>query len=68
LEYHISKAREAGAEEEEIKEAITVGKIVRKGAAGKMDGLVSTVFQEVPESRDAAEAGDGCGLSCETDA
>ena len=37
LQYHVGKALENGAEEQEITEAIEVAKMVRKGAASKMD-------------------------------
>jgi AhpD family alkylhydroperoxidase len=37
LEYHAGKARESGASEEEIAEAVNVGKEVRKGASGSFD-------------------------------
>ncbi len=36
LEYHVAKALELGADAEEVREAIDVGKLVRKGASGKM--------------------------------
>ena len=41
LKYHINKAREMEIDEEEIQQSIEVGKMVRKGAAGQMDELVS---------------------------
>ena len=63
LEYHVTKARENGAEEEEIKQAIAVGKIVRKGAAGKMDQYASTMFEDTTATPDAAEEGGGCQLT-----
>ena len=63
LEYHVTKARENGAEEEEIKEAIAVGKIVRKGAAGKMNRYASTMFEETTATPDAAGNADGCQLT-----
>jgi len=44
LEYHVAKARENGANDQEISEAIAVGKMVRKGAAAKMDQFTSTVL------------------------
>jgi len=34
-----------GIEEKEIQQAIEVGKIVRKGAAGQMDELVSEIIK-----------------------
>ena len=63
LEYHVAKARENGAEEEEIKDAIAVGKIVRKGAAGKMDQYASKMFKDTTATADAAEKVDGCQLT-----
>ena len=63
LEYHATKARENGVEEEEIKEAMTVGKTVRKGAAGKMDQYVSKLFNDTTATPDAEERVDGCQLT-----
>ena len=63
LEHHVAKAREDGAEEEEIKEAIAVGKIVRKGAAGKMDQYASKMFKDTTATPDAAENASGCQLT-----
>ena len=40
IKYHTSKARELKIDEAEIKQAIEVGKMVRKGAAGQMDKLI----------------------------
>jgi AhpD family alkylhydroperoxidase len=37
LEYHTAKAREFGAATEEIMTAVEIGKLVRRGAAAKMD-------------------------------
>ena len=41
LEYHVGKALENGAGEEEIAEAIELGKLVRRGAASKIDKFAS---------------------------
>ena len=46
LEYHVAKARENGASEQEIAEAIGVGKMVRRGAASKMDQFTATVLAD----------------------
>ena len=43
LEYHVAKARENGAADEDITEAVAVAKMVRKGAASKMDEFIPTV-------------------------
>jgi AhpD family alkylhydroperoxidase len=52
LQSTMRMARESGADEQEIADAIDVGKRVRKGAASKMDafasGLMSTIFSGVP--------------------
>lgn len=37
LDYHLAKAREAGAAEAELHAAIEVGQLVRRGSAAKMD-------------------------------
>ncbi len=63
LEYHLAKAREAGAGDEEVQEAIAVGKIVRKGAAGKMDRYASEILKDPVDTRDAEKEGDGCRLT-----
>lgn len=51
VKYHVAKAKETGATEPEITQAIAVGKMVRKGAAAKMDQLVASMS-------DAAEQAD----------
>ena len=48
VEYHAGKARENGAEQKEIAEAIAIGKIVRKGATGKMDRFLSATLSGMP--------------------
>ena len=40
IKYHVGKAREMEIAEDDIQQAIDVGKKVRKGAAGKMDELL----------------------------
>ena len=39
LQYHVEQARLCGADEQEIAEAIEVGKQVRRGAGAKMDAF-----------------------------
>jgi len=41
VKYHVGKAREMGIDAEEIGQAIETGKMVREGAAGQMNELVS---------------------------
>lgn len=56
----MSKAREAGAEGEEIAIAIAVAKAVRKGAAAKMDDFA----EGLGAPADTAERGAGQGCGC----
>ncbi len=60
LEYHFGKAREQGVPDDEIAEAIEVGKLVRKGAQGKMDKLAIDLLHETVGSPAEAPAGCGC--------
>ena len=47
LEYHKGKAIEYGVSESDIKEAIEVGNLVRRGAASKMDKFVLSLNKEI---------------------
>jgi AhpD family alkylhydroperoxidase len=48
VKYHVGKARELNIDSELIKQAAEVGKMVRKGAAGQMDELLSELSKECP--------------------
>jgi len=77
LKTAVSQAQETGAEEKEIREAIAIGRIVRKGAVGKMDKFASTLIgkdivnnsDECPfgateeEVKEWVEQDDQCGCS-----
>ncbi len=52
LEYHVARARENGANDQEIAEAVAVGKMVRKGAASQMDKFI-------PGALAGAQSGEG---------
>lgn len=43
LETNLKKALEERADEQEVAEAIAIGKMVRKGAASKMDRFISAL-------------------------
>ncbi len=60
LKYHIDKAKENGADELEISEAISVARMVRKGAVAKMDEFASTVFGTMEVTVKDSEKGCGC--------
>jgi len=61
LQYHVKKALESGADEQEIAEAIEIGKMVRKGASSKMDKFAASLNQAVPSAAGVADEGCGCG-------
>ena len=61
LQTNVAKALENGIDEQEIAEAIEVGKMVRRGAASKMDKFASGLNQAAPLSVGAPEDGCGCG-------
>ena len=44
LKTAVSEAHKAGVETEEIQEAIAIGRVVRKGAMGKMDHFASNMI------------------------
>jgi AhpD family alkylhydroperoxidase len=48
LEYQVGKAVESGVDQQEIAQAIDVGKMDRKRAAGRMDTLVEHLRRPVP--------------------
>ena len=62
VEYHVGKAAEYGIDRQEVAQAIDVGRMVRKGAAAKMDKLTATLLEKdaVPATA-GATAGCGCG-------
>ncbi len=56
LEYHHAQAKEAGACDDGIADAVAVAKMVRKGATSKTDRFVATVLQS--KSSDVASDDD----------
>lgn len=57
LEYHVGRAKACSVDEEEIAQAIEVGKMVRNGAAGKMDKLVESLRRTAPSGASGSPAG-----------
>jgi AhpD family alkylhydroperoxidase len=57
LETNLSRAKECGADESEINQAIWVGRMVRRGAASKMDELIPSLIQSIPTLSSDAECG-----------
>ncbi|MCK4958095.1 MAG: carboxymuconolactone decarboxylase family protein [Planctomycetes bacterium] len=61
LQYHVAKGREHGLDDDQIKDAIAVGKMVKKGAAAKMEKYAQTVLDEC--SGNANISDNECGQS-----
>lgn len=59
LQYHASEARKSGADDQDIMEAIDVGKMVRRGAAAKMDKFAASLTPAAAPANDSAS--EGCG-------
>ncbi|HVP27245.1 MAG TPA: carboxymuconolactone decarboxylase family protein [Candidatus Bathyarchaeia archaeon] len=55
LKTAVSEAQKMGVEKKEIFEAIAIGRVVRKGAIGKMDKLASTLT-----GKDIVNSSDEC--------
>lgn len=65
LEYHTAKAKENGASELEIREAINTGKTVRIGAANFYDSYIASATGEASCSPNNACSPEGsCGCGC----
>jgi AhpD family alkylhydroperoxidase len=47
VKFHLEKAEKLGIHSKDIKEALKVGIMVRTGAAGQMDELLSKVSEEL---------------------
>jgi AhpD family alkylhydroperoxidase len=60
LQTNLAKARENGSDEQEIAEAIWVGKMVRQGAAAKMDRFADHLSQAVAQTATGSEEGCEC--------
>ena len=60
LAANVMKAREQGADEQEIAEAIEIGRMVRNGAASKMDKFASGLDARTMSIPDAPAGGCEC--------
>lgn len=60
LEHYFAKARDAGASEDEILEAVLVGKLVNKGATAQMNKFVSNLVERGDTVSMTTNNGCGC--------
>lgn len=63
LKFHVDKARKLGIEEDEINEAIAVGRMIRKGAMSAMDRFAESVVT-APESKPSPCCDNVAGNCC----
>lgn len=61
LQYHVRQALESGADEQEIADAIEIGKMVRKGAAFYMDKFAANLNPQTSLTSVSTAEGCGCG-------
>ncbi|MHC4591182.1 MAG: carboxymuconolactone decarboxylase family protein [Planctomycetota bacterium] len=62
LEYHVRAALESGVDQQEIEEAVVVGRTVRRGAAAKFDEHAASLCGAAPPGPTAPDEGEGCGV------
>ena len=60
LEINVAEALKNGADQQDIAEAIQVGKMVRQGAASKMDRFARSQNDAAASRVNATESGCGC--------
>jgi AhpD family alkylhydroperoxidase len=60
LQINAAKAMEEAISEAEIAEAIEIGKMVRQGAASKMDKFISSLSGAVTVPANGTDGGCGC--------
>ena len=60
LQTNAARALEAGIPLQEIASAIEIGKLVRQGAASKMDQFISSLSAEAAARTGEADCGCGC--------
>lgn len=58
IRFHLARARAVGVSDTEIKAAVRIGRMVRKGAAQKWDEEADAMLSSLAEERNA---GCGCG-------
>lgn len=61
LRTNVAKAKEEGMDEQEIAEAIEIGKLVKQGATANMDKLASRLNQAVTLTASSSKGGCACG-------
>lgn len=63
IKFHIEKARKLGIPDDEINEAIIVGRMIQKGAMSAMDRFAESVFAP-PEDKPSPCCDNAAGNCC----
>lgn len=58
LQYHIRTALESGADQQEVADAIEIGKMIRKGTTTNMDKFAASLGASMPVA--VGNTGGGC--------
>lgn len=61
LAYHAEKAGKLGAGNDEIAEAIAIGRMVRGGSASQMDKFIERIAEAAPSDTSIGDAVDSSG-------
>ncbi len=63
LTFHVDKARKLGIKEEEINEAIAIGRMIRNGAMAAMDRFAESIFAG-PENKTSPSCDNSASNCC----
>ena len=63
LQINAAKARESGADDDEIADAIAVGRMVQRGAAAKMDKFALSLHHATASATSSPSEECGCGCA-----
>lgn len=61
LQHCVAQARELGMSAEDIRDAVHAGKVVRNGAASRMNRYIEELLEGAATAPEAKENGCGCG-------
>ena len=61
LQYCVAQAREQGLNEEDIRDAVNAGKVVRNGAINRMNRYVEELLEGAASAPETKDKGCGCG-------
>ena len=61
LQYCVAQARELGLNEEDIRDAVNSGKVVRNDAVNRMNRYVEELLEGAASAPETKEKGCGCG-------